>query len=209
MSFHRWGPVRPIGIVALSLSLAISGSGAGRPVIAQGDPGLVPDAKARLVSPRRGFPSLSPVAGNTAPGPTSDRVAASQSPIIAAPAITVTSSLAIVLGLLAAIVWVSRKYGGGRLGGSLPSGFCEPLGSTMIDTKTKVTLLRVGSRVIVTAQSGGAITPLTEITAADEVRALVAGCHGKSKQDFRTTLASIERESAPRGFAGEPVRGRA
>ena len=58
--------------------------------------------------------------------------------MIATPTITVASALAVVLGLFAALVWGSRRFGGGTIQkGSLPKEVMQPLGSTALDARTR------------------------------------------------------------------------
>ncbi|MDA8744555.1 flagellar biosynthetic protein FliO [Rubripirellula amarantea] len=119
----------------------------------------------------------------------------------AAPMVTVTSSLAVVLGLFAAMVWITRKYGAKSMGSQIiPKDVLYSLGSTSIDPRTRVSMLRVGGKILVIAHTASGIEPLSEITDADEVRRLTAACSGKSKQEFASTIASIEREGAENGF---------
>ena len=109
---------------------------------------------------------------------------------LASPAVTVTSSLAIVLGLFAAMVWMSRRFssrGGG--GGVIPNEVMQPLGSSSIDSRTRVTLLRCGNRILVLAQTQHGVQSLAEITDPEEVRALTASCLGEAKHSFCLDLA--------------------
>lgn len=123
----------------------------------------------------------------------------------AAPLVTVTSSLAVVLGLFAALVWVSRKYGSKTLGGAIPNEVIQTLGTTPIDPRTRITMIRLGGRILVVAQTASGITPISEITDPEEVRNLTAHCVGDSKAKFTDTLKSIEREPAGDGFLGQPA----
>jgi len=133
-----------------------------------------------------------------------------RSNMIAAPTITVASSLVVVLGLFAALVWGSRRFGGSTIQkGSLPKEVVQPLGSTAIDARTRLTMLRCGSRILVLAQSSGTAQTLCEITDPEEVRQLTAACAGSSGKDFSSALRSIEREPLSHGYAGtesEPRR---
>ena len=130
--------------------------------------------------------------------------------LIATPTITVASSLAVVLGLFAALVWGSRRFGAGTIQkGSLPKEVMQPLGSTALDARTRVTMLRCGNRILVLAQTSTAAQTLCEITDPEEVQQLTAACEGTSGKDFSTALRSIEREPIRQGYAGsdrEPRR---
>ena len=123
---------------------------------------------------------------------------------IAGPAVTVTSSLAVVLGLFALMIWCTRKFGKKTLGhGSLPNEVLQSLGTATLDARTKINLLRCGGRVIVVAQSATGIYPISEFTSPEEVRQLIASCQSTSKQTFAQTLRSFEQEPASRGFVGQ------
>ncbi len=148
------------------------------------------------------FPSLKPRPPSTDVGHGSGEVEARSSKI-AAPTITVASSLAVVLGLFAALVWGSRKFGNGSMHkGSIPKEVMQSLGSTAIDARTHVTMLRCGNRILVLGQTAGAAQTLCEITDPEEVQALTAACLGSSKQDFATALRAIEEEKTSGGFLG-------
>ncbi len=131
-------------------------------------------------------------------------VAESKGSQFAIPAVTVTSSLAVVLGLFAAMVWLTRKYGSRSIApGAIPREVMESLGTTAIDPRTRVTMLRCGGRIIVIAQTATEVRPLAEITDSEEVRRLTAACLGDSKRNFATTLHLIEKEKPEAGFTGD------
>ena len=147
-----------------------------------------------------GFPSLKPRASDTA---NNQHAAETQTSKIAAPTITVISSLAVVLGLFAALVWGSRKFGNGASHSrALPKEVMQPLGSTSLDPRTRITMLRCGSRLLVIAQSAGSTQTLCEISDPDEVRRITAACQGNAQHDFASTLRSMEQEPLGRGYVG-------
>jgi flagellar biogenesis protein FliO len=120
---------------------------------------------------------------------------------IAVPALTVTSSLAVVLGLFAGLVWLTRKFGSRSMNqGAVPKEVLSSLGSTPIDSRTRITMLRCGNRILVVAQTATGLHPLSEITDPDEVRELTAACLADSKHTFDSTLQSIEAEKTDSGF---------
>jgi flagellar biogenesis protein FliO len=119
-----------------------------------------------------------------------------------APLVTVSSSLAVVLGLFAALVWVSRKYGSKQSGGALPSELVEVLGAQSLDARTRIQLIRVGTRIIVAAQSAsGGLQSLSEISDADEVHRILSACTSNSRATFAATLQELEGEPTRGGFA--------
>ncbi len=145
------------------------------------------------------FPSLMPNSDpNDGSNPESKPKSGSTNPLI-----TVSSSLALVLGLFAALIWATRKFG--TQGGSnknIPKEIFQTLGSTSIDPRTQVSLLRCGQRILIIARTNNGVHPLGEITDKDEVRHLIATCTGDSKQEFHNALASIESETAGSGYIG-------
>lgn len=159
---------------------------------------------ARIVSPSAAFPTLTPAASSDesaekdAPG--------AGSPQWSSPAITVASSLAVVLGLFAGLVWLTRRFGsktGG--GGTLPQAALEQLGSRAIDARTRIVMLRCGERILVVAQTAGGMHPLSEITEPAEVNRLSAACQSDSRQAFAQTIESLEKEPAAPGFVDHEI----
>ena len=145
------------------------------------------------------FPSLMPTA-NTGNGASTERESniGSSSPLI-----TVCSSLAVVLGLFAALIWTTRKFGGrGSTRKNIPQEAFQTLGTTSIDPRTQVSLIRCGQKILIVAQTSNGVHPLGEITDKEEVSHLIATCSGDSKQEFQTALASIESERAGTGYLG-------
>ncbi len=117
-----------------------------------------------------------------------------------APLVTVGSSLAIVLALFCALVWVGRKFGGRSAASKpLPASALTPLGHIMLDPRTKLLLVKCGRRILVLSQTASGITPITEVTHPDEVRELIANCSAEAREAFQRTLREIELEPA-RGF---------
>ncbi|WP_168564252.1 FliO/MopB family protein [Crateriforma spongiae] len=161
-----------------------------------------PESDTRIVARTGGFPALRQDA-DTAPsfGDPNEKSTAS----IPAPLITTGTSLVIVLGLFAGFVWFTRRFGAtSRGGGELPQQVLTPLGSTAIDARHRICLVRCGSKVLVLSQSSAGLSPLAEITDPDEVRMLCAACTGNSKNEFMQTLKSFETQPLGQGFAGSP-----
>ena len=143
------------------------------------------------------FPEFNPKGNREA----SDGASPNAQSKMTAPALTVTSSLAVVLGLFAGLIWLTRKFGSRSMHqGAVPKEVLSSLGSTPIDPRTRVTLLRCGRRILVVAQTASGLHPLSEITDPDEVRELTATCLSDSKRTFHTTLESIEKEPSEQGF---------
>jgi flagellar biogenesis protein FliO len=90
----------------------------------------------------------------------------------------VVASLAVVLGLIFALKHFGKRMVGPRPGVG-PAGVVQVLTRQPLGPRQQVVLLRVGRRVIVVADAAGKMSPLSEITDADEVAALV----GQVQQD--------------------------
>ena len=208
-SIHLW--LFPF-FLTLSVSTSLLGQENSDGILLHKHPTTVP-AVPTLVSTPPSFPSLSPRADNLGSSHASEGESGKSK--IAGPAVTVTSSLAVVLGLFAGLVWLTRKYGTRSMSqGAVPKEVLQSLGSTPIDARTRITMLRCGDRILVMAQTATGVHPLTEITDPDEVRRLAAACLGDSKTNFASTIQSVEREAADAGFLGTddspapPTRGR-
>lgn len=148
----------------------------------------------RMIRPG-GFPSLG-VDSNQQTTPSGQPSRASST----TPMVTTCSALAVVLGLFAALVWVSRKYGSKTLAGTLPNELVEVLGTSTIDAKTQLMMMRIGSRVVVATRGPQGLQPLSEITDPDEVQHVVSLCTGKAKATFKTALQDFQNEPTA-GFA--------
>ena len=146
------------------------------------------------------FPSLSPSPSVTN---SETEIGKSETSRVAGPAITVTSSLAVVLGLFAALIWLTRKFGGRSAGqGAIPKDVVQNLGSVSIDPRTQVMLLRCGQRILIIARTNTGVHALGEITDVDEVSRLTAACLSDSKQAFASALQTIESEPSGTGYVG-------
>lgn len=119
------------------------------------------------------------------------------------PLVTTCASLAIVLGLFAMVVFLWRRMGSPRGGGVLPTEAVRPIGHTMIDAKTRLTLIKVGRRIVLTSQTPTGIQAVCQIDDLDEVTELLAMCDPKTRQTFHQTMRQIEREPSQGGFSGK------
>lgn len=95
------------------------------------------------------------------------------------PLATMFGSLALVLALFFAAVWVMRR----AMPASqrpLPSEAVEVLGRTSLPGRQQqMQLVRCGNKLLLLATSTSGVQPLTEITDADEVDRLVRLCRGQ------------------------------
>lgn len=110
------------------------------------------------------------------------------------PLTTVFSSLAIVLGLFGALVWVLRRSGGAGLA-NVSKDTLQVLGRTPLAPRQNIVLVRCGRRVLVLAVGGTNTSTLAEITDPDEINELLAGCAaGGGRQQFMQTLQAMGQE---------------
>ena len=80
-------------------------------------------------------------------------------------------ALALVIALIFGLRWVVKKYFPSVIGGS--NGAVRVLSRSPLSPKQHVLLVQVGKRVLVVADNGTQINPLSEITDPDEVALLV------------------------------------
>jgi flagellar biogenesis protein FliO len=122
-------------------------------------------------------------------------------------------ALAIVLGIIFALRWVGRKYFPAV--GPKASSAVRVLSRSPIAPKRQVLLVQVGRRVLVLADNGTQLNPLSEITDADEVAGLIGqtassaapgvfdSAFGKARESFEDTMpapapsALDQTESSP------------
>ncbi|MEZ6114147.1 MAG: flagellar biosynthetic protein FliO [Pirellulaceae bacterium] len=111
--------------------------------------------------------------------------------------ITVSSSLAIVLGCFLLFVWLMRRIGP-RGSTTLPRAAVEVLGRAALDARQQLQLVRVGSKLLLLAVSPGQATALCEINETDEVDYLLHLCDQPgldAKSDpLREVLRDLHRQ---------------
>ncbi|TWU57437.1 FliO/MopB family protein [Rubripirellula reticaptiva] len=196
---HRTVSAQEMGtasVYARGSAMTVSNSGSTRGPISADPPTRMLDGKPTKFPAFHPQSELTKAEGESADEPKNH---------FAIPAVTVTSSLAVVLGLFAAMVWLTRKFGSRSIApGAIPRDVVEHLGSSPIDARTRLTMIRCGSRILVLSQTATEVRQLSEITDPEEVRRLTAACLGDSKRNFASTLQSIEKEPATPGFTSEP-----
>ena len=125
----------------------------------------------------------------------------------ATPLITVASSLTIVLGLFAGLVWLTRRFGGSAARvGAVPGDVLQSLGSTAIDARTRVIMLRCGSRIVVAAQTTGGIQPLCEISDPQEVHELTVACTGQDHSSLAESMKTVARQQPTQQPTQQPAQ---
>ena len=119
---------------------------------------------------------------------------------------TVVSSLAIVLGLFAALVWFSKRFAPAG-SAALPKEAVELLGRAPLAGRQTMQLIRVGNRLLLVALSASGAETLTEITDPVEVEHLAGLCRGgksdSASASFTRVLSQLAAEPA-----GESPRAR-
>jgi flagellar biogenesis protein FliO len=147
-----------------------------------------------------------PLRAPNKPDEKSDQLPSTTARSSTTPLITVGSSLAIVLGLFAALVWVSRKSSKNVSSNrEIPDDAMRILGKKSLGPSGSIALVRCGRSVLIVGIHSTGMQRLGEITSDDEIRHLEALCNGKSKASFDETLAEIQREPIKRGFIGEEI----
>lgn len=101
---------------------------------------------------------------------------------------TTVAALGAILLLFLGLVQVWRRYSP-QSSQSLPDAAWEILGSAPLDNRHQITIVRLGSRLLVLGRSDDGLQTLSEITSADEVSQLVALCQSAKqpaeKNSFR------------------------
>ena len=124
----------------------------------------------------------------------------------ATPLVTVGSSLAIVLGLFGAFVWVSTKAASKSSNNrEVPDEAMKLLGKRTLGPGNSILLVRCGRSVLIIGMTSAGLHRLGEIDDDEEARHLEALCMGQSKASFNELLTDMQREPIKRGFVGEGV----
>ena len=124
---------------------------------------------------------------------------------------TTFGSLCLIVGAGATIVWLLRRPAS-SLRGKLPPEVIETLGTTSLNPRLEVHLLRVGGKLILVGSSPSALETLLEIDDADEVARLTAACQAARGlsvgASVREALSRLEREphAAPATNGSRPRR---
>lgn len=113
------------------------------------------------------------------------------------PIVTVVSSLAVVIGLFGALVWVSRKSTRSSAAGRvLPDQALKVLGQKPLGSGNSIMLVRCGHGVMMVGVSPAGMYPIAHLTDQDEVSRLEAICETGGATTFGETLQSMRLEPA-------------
>lgn len=114
-------------------------------------------------------------------------------------AITVGSSLAVVVGLFLLLVWVQRRASGGARS-VLPGDVLETLGRVRLNGRQEMHLVRVGNKLLLLAVTATGAETLTEITEPREIERLSGICRHNRPDNisasFREILSQLSGQQA-------------
>lgn len=125
------------------------------------------------------------------------------------PVVTVVSSLAIVIGLFFAFVWVMRKNAGAG-GGLLPKEAFEVLGRAPLVGRQQAQIVRFGNKLVLLGISPDGVEPLAELTDPVEIDRVAGLCRqgrpDSSTTSFHRVLEQVSQSYTPGGYspAAEP-----
>lgn len=123
-------------------------------------------------------------------GPTRGGLPGAGTVSAARPASLVVASLAAVGGVLAVIVWCTRRFAPPGMS-ALPKEVLEPLGRAVLPGQQAVQLVRLGPKLLLIGQREGHLAPLAEITDPAEVEHLVALCRRQRPDSATSAFAHV------------------
>ena len=111
---------------------------------------------------------------------------------------TTVAALGAILLLFLGLVQVWRKYAP-QVNQSLPASAWQILGTAPLDQKHQLTIVRVGSRLLVLGQSDQGLQTLTEITNGEEVAQLMAMCQTQKESSDSALFGDLLNKFRLRG----------
>ncbi len=120
-------------------------------------------------------------------------------------------SLALVIGVIFVLRWISRRMMGKSVG-VRSTRAVQVLSRSMVSPRQQFLLVQVGRRLVVVADSGTQMNPVCEISDPDEVAALVTQVHeekassltrnfsgffGRAKENFDAPASTGRSEPGP------------
>jgi flagellar protein FliO/FliZ len=122
--------------------------------------------------------------------PTTQQAGATKTSTIGFDSKRVVLSLAIVLGLIFALRWVSQRLFGKTVGGRA-SRAVQVLSRNVISPKQQLLVVQVGRRLVVVGDSGQQMNALCEITDPEEMAALIGQLHEEKRESSSNPFGSI------------------
>ena len=103
------------------------------------------------------------------------------------------AALAGILGLIFGLAYFLRRFNIGQSGDTSASGW-RVVGVKMLGPKRQIYILEVGKRLLLVGTTDRSMTPLMEITDADECEAVIEAVSHKSRSlpSFRDFLKRAE-----------------
>lgn len=118
--------------------------------------------------------------------------------------VTTMASLGVVLGLFFLVTWIMRRTSP-KNHQALPKEVVRVLGRAPQLGRFQLHLLQVGRKVLLVSSSTTAVTPLAEVTDADEVEQLLTLCqvnqHDGVTASFRKVLTQLGRDKPTNNLA--------
>ena len=103
---------------------------------------------------------------------------------------TVITSLAVVLGLLVALVWISKRTGP-KKDATLPGEILETLGRAPLAGRQEMQLVRVGNKLLLLSVTATSAETLTEITDPVEIDRLAGICQQNRSDSITASFREI------------------
>lgn len=117
---------------------------------------------------------------------------------------TVVTSLSVVLGLFALVVWFTRRVNS-RGNSNLPGDVIETLGRAPLNARQEMHLVRVGNKLLLLSVTATSAETLTEITDPVEIERLSNVCRrnksGRISESFRDVLNQLTQTPNSEPFA--------
>lgn len=143
-------------------------------------------------NPNDQFPSLNPRSNLSGQQNTN-----TQLPGMFGPAVTMITSLMVVLGLFAAFVWFIRKINTqNRPSNLINKKVVETLASHSFDSRTQFHLLRFAGHLLLVAQTGGTFQTLCEITSQDEIEDILQNFQSELPNEFANAAKRFKAEGS-------------
>ncbi len=132
------------------------------------------------------------------PGAASTQRPSGSSPLTTAGAVkTVVTSLAVVLGLLVALVWLSRRTNP-KARDTLPEDIIETLGRAPLSGRQEMHLVRIGNKLLLLSVTPTSAETLTEITDPVEIDRLAGICQQNQPDSITASFREILSHHANR-----------